>query len=180
MSYQSDRQWSDQFIPAIKLIVGPMCILEGTEEQDCVEASDLVILRARGDLRIACRVRRPGYAASRYPWEFTIRSKRKSGMRTELPKIVEGWGDWMFYGHSNADETEIDRWMVVDLSQFRLQWNRDLYSRAMKEKPRLRWGEKENTDGRSSFLWFDARTFTSSILVASSEPLPQGLRVVSS
>ncbi len=43
--------------------------------------------------------RRHGYAA-RYPHQFTIRAKLPTGAETELSKIVNGHGDWMFYGYA--------------------------------------------------------------------------------
>jgi hypothetical protein len=58
------------------------------------------------DMRVAARVRRSGYA-QRYPHQFTIRSRVASGAETELSRIVNGKGDWMFYGHSNAAQTGV-------------------------------------------------------------------------
>ena len=71
---------------------------------------DLVILKARS-MAIGVRVRRPGYA-ERFPGQFTIRSHRESGAKTELRKIVEGWGDWLFYGHADGSGG-ISDWLLI-------------------------------------------------------------------
>ncbi|AXI48503.1 hypothetical protein C1J03_22400 [Sulfitobacter sp. SK012] len=76
-----------------------------------------MMLEAR-DMRVAARIRRPGYA-QRNPHQFTIRSAVASGRQTELSKIVNGNGDWMFYGHSNAAQTGLDAWWLIDLRAFR-------------------------------------------------------------
>ena len=107
MSYSADRRWSDAFIPAIKQIVGPLLLEESSFEVDTQQAADLVVMNAR-DTTIACRVRRGGYA-DRYGYEFTIRAKRDTGAKTELEKIIDGFGDWMFYGHAHADGTNVSR-----------------------------------------------------------------------
>lgn len=84
--YSFDRKWSDVMIPQIKRLVGPKLLEESSFENDAQQATDLMILNAR-DKRIAARVRRPGYA-DRYPYEFTIRSHRDSGSKTELEKLL--------------------------------------------------------------------------------------------
>ena len=91
MSYQSDRSWSDQFLPQVRAIVGPHLLVPAPFELDAKEATDLMVLRAR-DMTIAVRLRRPGYA-DKYRYQFTIRSKRDSGSKTEMAKLLEGWGD---------------------------------------------------------------------------------------
>lgn len=101
-AYESDRRWSDKFIPAIKQIVGPRLLSVTPDEIDCKQAADLMVFTAR-DMKIAARVRRPGFA-DKYPYEFTIRARRDSGAETELSKIVNGWGDWLFYGHADAED----------------------------------------------------------------------------
>ena len=68
---------------------GPLNV--APEPMDRLQATDLVMLDAR-DMRIAARVRRPGYF-QRYPHQFTIRSSLPSGGETELSKIVNGKGD---------------------------------------------------------------------------------------
>lgn len=162
-AYLTDRAWSDLMIPQIKRIVGP-CLLEIADfEHDTKQATDLMVLRAR-DMHIAARVRRPGYA-ERYPYEFTIRSMRDSGAETELSKIVNGWGDWLFYGHADASNT-IGLWHLICLHGFRAA----LIRHSMNGSP-LTFKDKANSDG-TYFKAFDLRSFPTSppILIASSDP----------
>lgn len=162
MVYEKNRLWSDRFIPQIKTIVGPLLLEPANFIRDATEATDLIVLTAR-DMRIAARVRRPGYA-DRYPFEFTIRAKLDSGSETELSKIVNGWGDWLFYGHACQQEKNIERWMVVNLHALR--------AGLIRSRKNIRFGNKDNGDG-SHFKWFDVRSFPPEppILVASGGPL---------
>lgn len=162
MSYSVDRRWSDAFIPAIKQIVGPLLLEESSFEVDTQQAADLVVMNAR-DKTIACRVRRSGYA-DRYGFEFTIRAKRDTGAKTELEKIIDGFGDWMFYGHAHTDGMSVSRWMVVSLPALRAAIIRK-QSNAM---------QKSNGDG-THFIAFDVRNLPRDCLIASSFNLDQRL-----
>ncbi len=53
------------------------------------------------------------------PYQITVRSRLPSGAETELSKIVNGKGDWLFYGHANACQTGIGLWWLIDLRAFR-------------------------------------------------------------
>jgi hypothetical protein len=111
-------------------------------------------------------VRRFGYA-DRYPFDITMRARRGSGAKTELSKIVEGFGDWFFYGHADQTETRIDLWWLIDLANFRAA-----LIRSSMNGERLSCGDKNNGDG-TYFKWFDLRSFprTPPILIASSRML---------
>ena len=163
-SYEQDRRWSDKFIPAIRMIVGPRLVSITPDEIDCKQAADLMVFTAR-DMKIAARVRRPGFA-DRYPYQFTIRARRDSGADTELSKIVNGWGDWLFYGHSDDEEKHFALWWLIDLHALRAALIRD--------RSNLKYGDKPNGDG-TYFKWFDLRSFPEhpSILVAGSDHLPR-------
>lgn len=118
MSYPIDRAWSDRWIPLIKRTVGPCLLDEAPDSIDMSEATDLIILTAR-DLRIAARVRRPGYY-DRYPHDLTIRSRRESGAETEHSKLLNGFADWYFYAHgADGDGGAFRRWFVIDLDFWR-------------------------------------------------------------
>jgi hypothetical protein len=117
MEYKQNRRWSDQYIPLISDIVGRHLLTPATREQDTTQATDLVVVRG-GDMRVAARVRRPGYL-SRYPDDFTIRTRAWDGGPTEMDKICSGWGDWMFYGHATREGVGIAAWMILDLDVFR-------------------------------------------------------------
>lgn len=165
-AYSQDRDWSDLFIPQIKQIVGPRLLNVTPNDIDVSQAADLMVFTAR-DMRIAARVRRPGFS-QRYLYEFTIRAERDSGAKTELAKIVDGWGDWFFYGHMDDDEKFVEYWWLIDLHAFRAA-----LIRASMNGIRLRCGQKSNNDG-THFKWFDLRSFPEhpSILVAGSQILP--------
>lgn len=172
MSYRDDRLWSDEYLTAIRYIVGPHLLTPSPLEVDTKEAADLIVLRAR-DMTVACRVRRYGYE-ERYPWEFTIRSHRDSGARTELAKIVEGWGDWMLYAHASEAPGSLSKWFLVDLHVWRAEMQRDAW-RAANSKP-LRHARSlrniSNGDG-THFVAFDVRHFPPNLLIASSHDIPR-------
>ncbi|PYF12020.1 hypothetical protein C8J30_102335 [Rhodobacter viridis] len=151
MEYSINRQWSDQYLPAIRRIVGAHLLRAAPDWLDMRHATDLMMLDGR-DIRVAARVRRPGYAA-RYPFDFTLRSQVASGAMTELEKVVNGEGDWLFYGHAGDDGVSLDLWWLIDLRAFRAA----LIRHAMNGYP-LRCGNKANTDG-TWFKWFDIRSF---------------------
>lgn len=160
MSYESDRAWSDKFIWTMKQIIAPYLLVESSDLQDKTEASDLVVLKAKG-ITIACRVRRFGFA-DKYPNQFTIRKRRDSGAETEALKIWRGWADWMFYGHSTQEESWIDPWWLIDLQEFR-RVMRDATLRAQ-----VKMGEQANGDG-THFQWFDITSYPHNILIANSK-----------
>ena len=160
-AYATDREWSDIMIPQIRGIVGPRLLKPAPFDLDACEATDLLLFKAR-DMRIAARVRRPGYA-DRYPFEFTIRAHRESGAETEMSKIIDGFGDWMFYGH--ADETNtICRWFLIDLHSFR--------ATLIRRPAGLKLNRKDNGDG-THFVAYDVRSFPEHppLLVASSHDI---------
>jgi hypothetical protein len=164
-TYANDRLWSDLMIDEIRSIVGPRLLIPAPLEMDANQATDLFVFTAR-DMRIAARVRRPGYA-DRYPFEFTIRSKRDSGAETEMSKIVSGWGDWMFYGHA-TEENRIGLWWLIDLHVFR----RSLILHKRDGVTRIRSAQQSNQDG-THFMAYDLRSFPQHppILIASSRNL---------
>ena len=169
--FRRDFDWQLKFLDPIKLIVGPLLLEPAPFEIDAKEATDLLVLTAR-DMRIACRVRRVGYA-DRYPWEFTLRSKRDTGAKTELSKVVEGWGDWLFYGHAKQDDLPtLARWFLIDLHAWRAHMIRDGQRKQAGQAGRIKQGQKPNNDG-TYFVWFDLRSFPDSppILVSSSHPI---------
>jgi len=157
--YDEDRAMSDRYIPAIKRIVGPHLLTVASFELDAKQATDLHVFQAR-DMRIAARVRNKGYAED-YPYDVTFRAQRDSGTKTELSKIVDGWGDWFFYGHA-VDETNIGLWWLIDLHSFRAALIR-------RDKHPLKPKWRSNKDG-THFAVFDVRLFPSnpSLIIASS------------
>ena len=147
--FKADFRWQMRFYDEMRYILGPRLLIEAPDELDFKQATDMLILAAR-DMRIGCRVRRPQYL-DRYPWDFTIRRARDSGATTEAEKIWEGWGDWLFYAFSDAEERFLARWFIVDLDAFRSQMREH---RNRVGNPR----RKDNGDG-TYFVAFDVRRF---------------------
>lgn len=118
MEWENDKRWSDRFLPEIKSVCGSLLIEEASVETDQRENTDLIVLRL-GETRIACRVRRYSHLA-KYGNQFTVRVARPTGARTELSKIMEGWGDYIFYGFESFCGAKLSRWLLGDLKVFRL------------------------------------------------------------
>lgn len=144
--WQADKRWSDRFIPEIKGHLGRVLISEAPIEEDAERNTDLIILTLK-PWRVACRVREHRYL-NRYGGEFTIRSSRPTGAKTELTKILEGWGDYLFYGFADPPGRSLCQWLIGDLNAFRIWHSRELFSKPKGEMP----GElQRNLDYSSNF-----------------------------
>jgi hypothetical protein len=164
MIWQADKVWSDRFLPEIKSILGRVLIDVAEPADDAQRNTDLITLTMRGGLRIACRVRKHRYLAT-YADEFTIRCTRPSGTETEIDKLLAGWGDYLFYGVANAEETALAAWFIGDLHVFRewFAW----YRRTVHDWP----GEiRENHDGSSKFIVFSVNDVDRRFVLARKDP----------
>lgn len=138
--YKRDREYSSNFEPLIlnivkKIPLRPKTVRLATEREDTKQATDAVCVGPA----VAIRVRRPEYAHHR---DVTVRSWRKSETRTELAKIFEdGWCDLYFYGWA-ANDTELERWLVLDLDAVRTVY---------RSKRTILGEEKRNLDGTTGF-----------------------------
>lgn len=157
--WEKDKADSDVYLHEIKQIIGANLIGEPPIEEDQERNTDLIVLRMDA-VRIACRVRNHEYLNK---WdcakEFTIRSSRPSGQKTELRKIIEGWGDYMFYGFGSADRKHLAYWHLLDLKVFRSAFF-DMSYRG--DVPTA----KGNYDGSSTFIPFRIDSFPHEIIVA--------------
>lgn len=161
-----DKKWSDVFLPEIKQILGLYLIGEPPIEEDQERNTDLMVLKMDA-VRVGCRVRRSisesGYLAfERHSGEFTIRTGRPSGVKTELTKIIEGWGDYFFYGFANEDETGLRHWSLCNLNEFRVWFVRYL----AKNKGQMPGIGKDNTDGSSTFKAFKFASLPPEFIIA--------------
>jgi len=147
--WEDDKKWSDKFLHEIKGIIGQSLMSEPPVEEDRERNTDLVVLRMDA-VRVACRIRRNEYL-DRYSHEFTIRAGRPSGTKTELTKIIEGWGDYIFYGFADEDEESLAAWFLGDLNAFRLYHSKCL----VRNKGILPGKYKNNTDNSSNFHAYD-------------------------
>lgn len=162
LDWERDKEWSDRFLTEIKSILGVHLIGEPPAEEDAERNTDLMVLRMDA-VRIGCRIRKNNYLG-RYGDEFTIRAGRPSGAKTELTKIIEGWGDYFFYGFSDPSEGCLARWTLADMRVFRRGYARMLAKSGARVMPGI---AKSNTDG-SSFAAFRWSDFPPEFIVASS------------
>ena len=162
--FKKDFQFADQFLPRMQELIGSLLLKRSDFETDAKRATDLVLLKA-GNLDIACRIRRPGFA-EKYPWDFTIRLERDSGAMTEFEKIASGFADWMFYGHAAEDGASISRWFLIDLDAFR--------AHLILHRDQIKSGKKRNDDDGTWFQWFNIRSFPKSppLLIAANVEVP--------
>ena len=145
--WTTDKLWSDRFIPEIRQLIGPELITEAPAEEDALRNTDLITLKM-DSYRIGCRVRHPE-DYKKYRHQFTLRSTRPSGAKTELAKVIEGWGDYFFYGWSDDAEVGLQDWLLGDLKVFRLAFATALHLNAPF------WHIVPNDDGSSQFHAFD-------------------------
>jgi len=164
-TYREDRTWSDERLDIVKALIGRHIMEAGNEIQDMQKMGDLVVLGGK-ETKIGVRIR-TGNFRENFRYDFTLRTWRSSGAKTEFEKILEGWGDYFFYGFSpERNSTIIDPWYLLSLDAFRHHWR---CSRDM-----LTHGEVRNRDNATGFRWFNILSFpkTPSILVHASEPVP--------
>ena len=161
MSWQADKRWSDKYLTQIKRILGEYLISEPPIEEDAQRNTDLMVLRLDA-VRVGCRVRKDEDCKGYYG-EFTIRTKRPNGTKTELAKIIEGWGDYFFYGFG-AENGNLTRWTLADMNVFRIWHSRYLATHCGKTPGML----KSNHDGSSSFTIFRWDDLPPEFVVASS------------
>ncbi len=160
MGWVDDKRWSDRFLPEIKRILGEHLIGEPPHEEDAERNTDLIVLRMEA-VRIGCRVR-TNYYAKHYPNDFTIREGRPSGAKTELTKIIEGWGDYFLYGFADEQESFLCQWFLGDMRVFRAWFNR----RIVIDKGKLPGIQKKNGDDSSWFRAFSLADLPAEFVVA--------------
>lgn len=169
--WQVDKAWSDGLLTQIKRELGPYVLVEAPQVEDLKRGTDLmeVTLTLSTGLRVACRVRRGEQLRRDLSWggEFTLRSSRPSGVRTELTKIIEGYGTHFFYGFA---EEELLCWFLGDLNVFRL-W----FARCSCRRQGIPPGKEiENADG-TRFRVFALDELPAEFLIGRQLP-PSGLR----
>lgn len=159
-----DYQWQRRYIPELKRIVGEHLIGEAPAAEDAERNTDLIVLRLEA-VRIACRVRTPGYANG-YLNEFTIRASRPSGARTELAKIIEGWGDYILYAFA-SDDDHLGAWTLGNLNVFRV-WHSTCLVNNSGQLPGIL---KSNHDNSSDFRVYRISELPGEFVTAFSRPV---------
>lgn len=164
-NWATEKRWSDIYLNEIKSILGVYLIGEPPIEEDMQHNTDLISLRME-PVRVACRVRRAEYLKY-YSDQFTIREGFPSGAKSELPKIVEGWGDYFFYAFGGNDG-RIVKWTLADLKVFRATFNRYM----AKNKGALLGSRRENHgESDSYFRAFSWSMFPPEFIVAREEAI---------
>ena len=146
--WNHDKDWSDKYLTSVKEILGRLLIGPAPIEDDQKRNTDLIVLKMDA-VRIGCRIRRLHHYA-RYGEQFTVRSERPSGTKTELAKIIEGWGDYLFYAFAAHEGPILHAWTLIDLRAFRLWLSRQL----VRNKGVLPGALIPNADGSSEFRAF--------------------------
>ncbi len=144
-NHREDNAFTRNHYPSIKRALGEALLSEASVEDDILKATDMMpfLKFPANGVRIGIRIRRRQYF-QRYGDEFTIRSKRPiSGNKTELAKILEGFGDYIFYGFSADDGHQLYCWTVGCLDAFR-RWHAGLNGSTC-------WQGQDNADGYSCF-----------------------------
>lgn len=112
-----DKLATDPYLEHAREIIGPHLVHEAPLELDRKENTDLLVLGR--EVRVAVRIRANRYEA-RYGDEFTLRSGRPSGAKTELQKVLDGFGDYFLYGfRSKYEPGRLSSWVLGDLDVFR-------------------------------------------------------------
>lgn len=163
-TWDQDHKWASRFDRQIKMAIGPYVIGSATVEDDVERATDMILVTDR--VRIACRMRRWSKEShDKYGHQFTIRSGRSSGAKTELAKILEGWGDLLFYGWGDGATGRLREWVLIDLDSFR-SWHSESLTRGVC----IRRGMIFNDDGSSGEA-FDYRHMPEGGVVATGHGL---------
>ena len=118
-SYRANREWSDGILAEVQGAVGHWLgapAVVAPPMLDMRENTDLVVLNSAKST-IACRTRRHSYFA-RYPYQFTIRTKC-GGCKTEIHKLLDGFGDYIFYAFTDSSDKHLHSAFLGDLGAFR-------------------------------------------------------------
>jgi len=116
--WDKDKRWSDKFLFIVRVILKRniahlVGITVAPVIQDTKQATDVIISISRP--HVAVRIRRQGYDKFR---DWTIRSSRDSGSKTELEKLREGFADWYLYIWLGTKD-KVVFWVLIDLDKVR-------------------------------------------------------------
>ncbi len=146
-SFETDKAWSDQFVPAIRAVLSTALVAKANVEiadfeTDTKQATDFVVLRSE-NYQVACRIRNSFKYMARFNYEFTVRNSRPSGTETEMSKIRSGWASHMLYGYGDPETRELVAWWLLDLDVFR----RDIDGLLQRQY------RQDNKDGTTFYAW---------------------------
>lgn len=115
-SYHERRRASDSHLLEAKRILAEhliprlVAIETAGDLLDKREATDIII--THGKARICYRCKSGKY---RHLTDLNIRMTVRSGFRTEVHKIREGYGTHYFFCWLDDTNSRIDKWMIIDL-----------------------------------------------------------------
>lgn len=143
-AFDKDFNWQEKYYPLIKkvLLSNSMYIMRvdvADAYKDMKQATDFIVNIKGGT--VAVRIRRK--VGVQYK-DITIRSKRPSGVETELSKIIKGFANYYLYLWTF--EEEIVDWWLIDMDKVRTS--------KILEKPRH---EIWNKDRSSAFIAIQAQ-----------------------
>ena len=126
-------------------------VREGTEDEDLLNVTDLVVEKNDGTkIQVACRVRSYSYIGF---WErdFTLRAQNHYSSGSEVKKIVNGEGQYILYGFENSLQSgEWVNFFVGDLDVFRRDYLEGKHTSVMYGD--VVKAQNFNTDGSRSEL----------------------------
>ena len=146
--YIGARQFSDRQLNRAKALLGLVLFTAANNDEDINRNTDLM-LRQPGGHRISHRMRSSEYF-ERYPMDFLIRCHRSMTNRTEIHKLMAGWGDYLFFCFANEDNTNFLQWFVGDLNILREYIFRYILTRPANDWPGQRVANKDDgTEARA-------------------------------
>lgn len=161
--YEQERAWSDQFNDEIRRIIGAQLMQVASSDEDMQHNTDFFVVNCAGK-RVASRMRR--LSKFGFSDDFTIRTKRTpDAAKTEWDKLIEGWGDWLFYGFGECDggHPVIRHYRIADLEVLRREFGK---------RPAVFRNIQHNPDGRTSFRYIRWGDMPFDFIVATSSGWP--------
>lgn len=116
--WKADRNWASERRRDVQEIIGRhlalLCNVRlATDEEDRTRATDLVVESSTGT--VACRIR----DMKRTFRDLTIRVRRRSGAKTEMAKLKEGYARWFFLGWATPPDARIGDYVIIDMDRVR-------------------------------------------------------------
>jgi hypothetical protein len=158
-NFEEQFRWQSQFADQVVRIIAPYLITVSRPHVDKNENGDFEIVFPRNGT-VGCRLRTPD--CERFVGDVTFRARSKNGGKTEMTKIVEGYGDFFFYGHVNKQNT-IWHWYLLDYTKLRAIFIRRPYL--------LHKQQIQNRDG-TKFIVFNAENEIPEAIIGQSTESP--------
>jgi hypothetical protein len=166
MSFKFDSRWAAGHEAEIEEIllrhVGVMIsVRKASDREDCKQATDVVIEVTGGE--VALRIR----DTKRTFRDWTIRTRRVSGVPTEMHKLKAGFARWYLVAWCRLSDGKIGDYVLIDLDKVR--------SKGLLDKDRK---EQSADDGETFFVYITVNELRehgclAADACASLSPLPQ-------